>query len=192
MARVTVQPPRRRQVFLFREDQRHDGATTAVFVTRMRVWVGTDRLIVGTVSGTRLLLCQWVQYLAQERLGASQVGMAELGGYVERRRFGDQDLQRQFLLGRRSDDAWVVDGVVGFRSAQIDVLVQDAVARTNAWDTGPPVVYRCQLQTSPVDLTSRNFQSNFLRLLSQQVTITGARRLGTQVLLDFMGQARSA
>ena len=65
------------------------------------------------------------------------------------------------------------------------MIVRDAVARTNAGDTGAPVVYRCQLQTPPIDLASRNFQSNFLRQLSQQVVITGPRRLGSGVLLDF-------
>jgi hypothetical protein len=131
-----------------------------------------------------LLVAQWAQYLAEQRLGTKQVGSGSSGS-IQTYTFGSPVESHFVLAYQPANDTWLIQSVSGFAESDVSCLLDDALDHANALDTGPDVVYRLTLSTLEPNLLSGAFGLHFMRLLGDQVRIAGRRRLSDRVILEF-------
>lgn len=72
----------------------------------------------------------------------------------------------------------------------VDKLVQRAIAHVGKGETGGIVWYTTTLCEAPLEFPSHSMMSDLLLRLGNQVRITGWRRLGSRVLLEFQEEKR--
>jgi hypothetical protein len=134
----------------------------------------------GEVS--ELLFVAWVQYFAEQRLGLRQHGSSGAGNADVTYNFGSP-VESNFSLRKSSAGEWDLASAKEVPEGGIEGIVADAKDRL-AGDFGSEVVYQANLKSSGFSMTPTSM-SNFARLLGDQVFITGKRRLGSRILLEF-------
>ena len=135
----------------------------------------------GEVS--ELLFVAWVQYFAEQRLGLNQHGSGGVGGADMAYNFGSPT-ESNFTLKRSSPGEWDLASTKEIAEDDIEGIAADARDKLAAGDFGSEVVYQTTLKSSGFSMTPTSM-SNFARLLGDQVFITGKRRLGSRILLEF-------
>ena len=130
-----------------------------------------------------LLFASWVQYFGRERLGLDQYGHGGTVGIDATYNFGNPT-EKTFSLKRSPSGEWTPQDAKGVTELDIQEVVSDACERLTASDFGGEVVYQTTLKSAGFSMTQVSM-SNFMRLLGDQVFISGQRRLGRQVLLEF-------
>ena len=136
-----------------------------------------------------LLVAQWAQSLAADRLGTTQSGSGTGPGAIQTFSFGNPTEAHFVLRYLPESDNWSIGEVAGFAQADVTAIVQEAIAHAKAMATGPDVVFRVVLSTAEVNLLGGGFGLHFMRLLGDQVRIEGWRRLGDRVILEFVEEA---
>jgi hypothetical protein len=132
------------------------------------------------------LVAQWVQALADERFGTTQVGSSGTQGAVQRFNFGDPTARHFDVAFATDTEAWSVDIVVGFSPVDVQAILDEAIDHANRDDTGEDVVFQTEFTTRDFELNDKGFSLHFMRVLGDQVRITGRRRLSDRVLLEFV------
>lgn len=130
------------------------------------------------------LFVQWCTLLARTRLGlqdASSGTEASKHTY----RFG-QSPDKTFTLARDiATDTWALEICTGVEETAIASVVSEALARTATQDSGDDIIYQAELVSRSFTL-SPGFQLHMMRLLGDQVRISGPRRLSDRILLEFV------
>lgn len=130
------------------------------------------------------LFVQWCTLLAEAQLGIHGSGSGAAG---PRRTYNfGQGTEKTFTLARDvTSGNWTLDKYAGIEESAIASIVNAAAARTAAQDFGLDVVYQVELLSKSFDL-SRRSRLHMMRLLGDQVRISGWRRLSDRVLLEFL------
>ena len=128
----------------------------------------------------RDLMQAWLSHLGSINLGLNQAstGSGEEHGHV----LSLSDGQSRHLKIQLSGQTATVLSAEGADREDALCIIADASSRTLSGDMGSMVVYETELRVDTVDV--RNMM-HFLRILTDQVHIEGARRLGDAVILDF-------
>jgi hypothetical protein len=130
-----------------------------------------------------LLFAAWVQFFAVQKLGFRLQfggGPTDEGGFQYS--IGSPD-DRVLVLSRTPDGQWTLDSPQGDNRSGIRSIIGDATEKYSVGDLGEGVIHETVLKaqsalTVPPDL-------HFSRIISDQVRVTGPRRLGPKILLDF-------
>ena len=146
----------------------------------------------GQASGVRLLpelhallVVQWVQMLAQDRLGTTQAGSGKGPTGTQTYSFGDPASVHFVLAYAPEDGEWSIETVSGVAHENVEAVLEEAIAQAEAMNTGPDVVYRITVSSAGLTLSSGDLL-HFMRLLGDQVRIQGRRRLSDRVILEFI------
>ena len=134
-----------------------------------------------------LLFAGWVQLLAEQRLSLRQHGSGGTAENGQTFNFGVPG-DRFFELERAPSGEWRLKSMQGLEEHEVELTVAEALSRTSAGDFGDDVVYNTTMQVQGFTLSPVS-TSHFMRLLGDQVSIDGSRRLGDRVLLDFQPEA---
>jgi len=130
-----------------------------------------------------LLFASRVQFFGHERLGLQQYGHGGTIGIDAAYNFGSP-VEKYFSLKRSGSGEWALSDVKDIAEPDIQEIVAEACARLAAGDFGAGVIYQTTLRSLGFTITHASM-SNFMRMLGDQVFITGQRRLGREVLLEF-------
>jgi hypothetical protein len=133
---------------------------------------------------SELLFAAWVQLFAVQRFGLTQYGTGNPADANTIYTFGSPT-ERNFALERSQNGAWSLRSSTDIAGNDIGVIIKDALDKLSAGDFGGDVVYQTAMQAKDFEISHVSI-SNFFRLLGDQVLISGPRRLGTRVLLDFV------
>lgn len=130
-----------------------------------------------------LLFAAWVQFFASRRFGLTQYGTGNPPDASTTYTYGSPT-DRNFTLACSQSREWGLRSSAGIAERDIETIVGQSIDKLSTGDFGGAVVYQTKLEAkefgiSPVSMT------NFFRLLVDQVGISGPRRLGSRVLLDF-------
>jgi hypothetical protein len=98
--------------------------------------------------------------------------------------FGDPT-KATFTLERSSAGKWGLKSSQEIAEPDIEAIVADARQKHNAGDFGGDVVYQTTMH-SPAFTMNPLMMSHFMRILGDQRLISGCRRLGSRVLLEFI------
>lgn len=131
-----------------------------------------------------LLFVAWVQYLATQRFALQQHGSGGTADGSATYSFGSPTAQN-FVLERSKNGDWRLKSVQGIAEKETEEVVREALERLRSRDYGGEVVYQTTMQTKEFVLGSVDM-IQFMRTLGDQVAISGKRRLGDRVLLEFM------
>lgn len=134
-------------------------------------------------EASTLLFAAWVQFFAEQRLGLQQRsgGIAPDGsGNFS---FGDPT-KAAFHLKRSPAGEWRLESWQEIPEPDIEAIVADARQKHNAGDFGGDVVYQTTMRAPAFDINPR-MMSHFMRLLGDQIFISGRRRIGSRALLEF-------
>lgn len=129
-----------------------------------------------------LLFIEWVRHLAKEELRLDQFGSAG-AGESETFTFGDP-AANHFVLGRTDTPGWNILNTNGLSESKVEKVVQSALERAQSQNFGGDLVYVTEMHADAYQLTPAD-SLHMIRMLGDQVRITGKRRLSDRVLLDF-------
>jgi hypothetical protein len=132
-----------------------------------------------------LLFIAWVQYLSEQRLSLDQAGSGSNANRDSTYSFRASTGNSNFTLKRSLSGQWELMSAEGIDESGIEAIVNDAKDKLAAKDFGNEVVYRADLK-SPAFAINHASMMNFARLLGDPVYITGRRRLGGRILLEFI------
>jgi hypothetical protein len=130
-----------------------------------------------------LLFLAWVQYFAEQRLGSQQRSAGVAADGSGSFHFGDPT-KGYFSLEGSSNGDWSVKASQGIAEEDIDAIIKEARQRHASGDFGGDVVYQTSMRAQAFSMNP-DMMSHFMRILNDQVYITGLRRLGGRVLLEF-------
>jgi len=129
------------------------------------------------------LFTSWVQALMATHLSSTQAGSGGTSEGTQTFSFGDQSADH-LVLEVSSHGDWNLRSSAGIDERVIQNVVDQAMQLTSASDLGGDIVYRTTLQAKDFEISPASML-HFVRLLGDQVPITGPRRLSDRVLLDF-------
>jgi hypothetical protein len=129
------------------------------------------------------LFIAWVQYFAEHRLAIKQHGSGSMAGGGTSYKFGDPK-DNNFSLERTAVNEWSLRPIKGILEPDIEAIIDDAKAKAATGDFGGDVAYQATLKSPAFAMTNAGMM-NFIRLLGDQRSISGPRRLGRRVLLEF-------
>lgn len=135
---------------------------------------------------SELLVAQWLQMLAAERLGTTQTGSGAGPATRHTYTFGDQTAAHFVVAYDTDDGSWSIDSLSELDRQAVESILGEARSQAAELRTGPDVVYRVTLSTAEMDLGAAGFWLHFMRLLGDQVRIQGRRRLSDRVILEFV------
>ena len=134
---------------------------------------------------SRELLVDWVMRLAKD----AGLPFSQRGGGPERFTIGSpNDFNLTTNAIEHPPFLQFVASDVG-RQDEIDALVAEAARRVTAGDLGQGVWYSTELVEVPWSIGSFSVMGSLMHRLGMQVPITGWRRLGGNVLLEFTEKA---
>jgi hypothetical protein len=130
-----------------------------------------------------LLFAAWVQFFAEQRLDLQQHGGAPGQDGSATFNFGDPT-KATFTLKRSPKGDWSLESSQGIAQGDIEAIIMDARKKHGGGDFGDDVVYQTTMRSPTFDINPV-MMSNFMRILGDQRFISGLRRLGRRVLLEF-------
>lgn len=130
-----------------------------------------------------LLFTGWIQRLAQERLSITQYGTGSTAEHGSLYNFGDPT-SSSFVLERTVTGEWSLNSRRGIEESEIISIVSDARNRYVEGDVGDDFAYKAIMTSKAFAMVPLDM-SNFMRRLGDQTFITGPRRIGDSVLLNF-------
>lgn len=133
-----------------------------------------------------LLFIAWVQYFAEQRLGSQQRSSGAAADGSGSFHFGDPT-KAYFALEGSSNGDWNVKSLQGVAEEDIQAIVNEARQRHQSGDLGGDVVYQTTLRAQAFDKNPA-LMPYLMRILNDQIHITGRRRLGSRVLLEFSSE----
>ena len=133
---------------------------------------------------SELLFAAWVQFFAEQRFGFQQYGggIKAPDGSISFN-FGDPT-KASFAIGQSPEGDWSLESFHGVDEKDVEAIVAGARKKHGAGDLGGDVVYQTIMQVRAFEISPVSM-SHFMRILGDQVYITGRRRLGSRVLLEF-------
>jgi hypothetical protein len=132
---------------------------------------------------SELLFAAWVQFFASQRFRLTQYGTGNPADASTTYSYGSPT-ERNFAFDRSQSREWSLRSSTGIAEGDIEVIVRDSIHKLSSGDFGDELVYQTELEAKEFGI-SQVSMSNFFRLLGDQVPISGSRRLGSRVLLDF-------
>jgi hypothetical protein len=129
------------------------------------------------------LFVSWVQYFSRERLSLEQHGSSGKVSTGIKFTFGSPT-DSHFILERSNKGIWTVAKNVDVNPSVLADIVDEAISRLSSGDLGDGVVYQTTLKSKGFSMSAGDL-SQFMRRLGDQVPITGMRRLGDYVIIEF-------
>ena len=130
-----------------------------------------------------LLFTGWIQRFAQERLSIAQYGTGGTADNGSLHNFGDPT-SSSFVIERSVTGEWSLNSSEGIEESEIVSIVNDARDHYADGDLGGDVAYKATMTSRAFAMVPLDM-SNFMRRLGDQTLITGPRRIGDSVLLNF-------
>ena len=140
-------------------------------------------IIGAPVETSTLLFAAWLQFFAEQRLGLQQRGGGIAPDGSGNFNFGDPT-RVNFAIKRSASGEWSLKSSQGISESVIEAIVADARQKHDARDFGSDIVYQTTMQAQAFAINPL-MMSHFMRLLGDQRLISGRRRLGGRVLLEF-------
>jgi hypothetical protein len=130
-----------------------------------------------------LLFTAWVQLLAEQRLGLQNHSGGIAADGSANYNFGDPT-KANFTLERSPKGEWSLKSLQGIAEQELETIIADARQKHDSRNFGGDVVYQTTMRAQAFDM-SPVMMSQFMRILGDQVPISGRRRLGSRVLLEL-------
>jgi hypothetical protein len=131
-----------------------------------------------------LLFTGWIQRFAQERLSINQHGTGGTADGGSLYNFGDPT-SSSFVIERSVTGEWSLNSYQGIEESEIISIVDDARQRYVDGDLGGDFAYKSTMTARAFAMMPSDM-SNFMRRLGDQIMISGPRRIGDSVLLNFV------
>lgn len=133
-----------------------------------------------------LLFTGWIQRFAQERLSITQHGTAGAADGGSLYNFGDPT-SSSFVIERSVTGEWSLNSSQGIEESEIISIFDDARRRYVDGDLGGDFAYKSTMTSRAFAMVPSDM-SNFMRRLGDQILISGPRRIGDSVLLNFVSK----
>lgn len=131
---------------------------------------------------TELLFVAWMVKLGSDVF--SQHGSGGSAGHSRTLNFGVPD-GAYLLIGQIGTEEWEIQTLSGVEKSMAEGIIKGALQKVQELDLGGDVVYQVEMKTHQAELFDKDYRLNFMRVLSDQVHVSGPRRLGDRVLLNF-------
>lgn len=116
-------------------------------------------------------------------MSLTQHGSGSTAGGNKTFSFGDPT-KTNFVLEHSRNGSWSLKSNQEVAEKDIETIIADALDRVSSGDLSGNVVYQTTLKSRAFSISPESMLQ-FARLLGDQVTITGRRRLSDRVLLEF-------